>query len=194
MRSSDPCLSPPTRSITEQPLLTSTLALVLVCVITACQSLGSATGARVLTPGSTMNLMVRMTIPANRSKVDLRLATGVRGSKTGGVRCVLEVRNVENSPQEVPVGTYVIERTEVDRSQFVDERGRPHMLASNGLMLAGDGPSNVLSITSYFFEDGQAAGLYRLACSRPGRRGNFLSSEQIEGLLPGVVTFTSRLP
>jgi hypothetical protein len=169
------------------------LTLGLPLVISGCQSSGGAAKAYWLAPGSTMSLLVPVTIPANRTKVDLRLAAAARSSRTRELRCMLEVRNLKGSPQHVPVGAYVIEKTEIDRNIFVDERGHPHMLASNGLLLASQGPSNVLTVTSYYFQQGQPADLYRFACSRPGRRGDFLSVEQIESLLQDVISFTPKL-
>ena len=145
--------------------------------------------------GSSMRLLVPVTVPANRARVGLPVAPGDGAERGYELRCLLEVTNLGKASQEIPAGPYRIEKTQTERTYFVDENQAPIVVASNGLLLAGERATPMYRVTSVFFEPGQAADLYRLACSRLGvRDSRYVTIAEIEALLSGLVEFENASP
>ena len=148
-----------------------------------------------LPAGSSMTLLVPFTVPADRARVGLPVKGGSRPASGYEVRCLFEVENLGKEPQQIPAGGYRIEKTRTERTYFVDEDRAPYLVAANGLLLAGEKPTPMYRVTNVFFEPGQAASLYRLGCSRlGGRDAPYVTIEEIEALLAGVVEFSGREP
>ncbi len=142
-----------------------------------------------MAPGATISLLVPVVIPPGRAHVGLPVKSddAPSGYKT---RCLLEVENVGEGPQEVPPGEYRVEKTTTEQTYFVDKRQEPVMLASNRLLLASEGASPRYRLTNVFLEPNQAAGIYRLGCSRLGGRNTvYVTIADMEVLLAGVVEF-----
>jgi hypothetical protein len=143
-----------------------------------------------LATGSTMTLLVPVTVPANRARVGLPVKRSGEAASGYEVHCLFEVENVGKVSQEIPVGDYRVKKTETERTYFVDEKRGPYLVASTGLLLASDRATPMYQVTNIFFEPGQAADLYRLGCSRLGGRGTrYVTIEEMEALLSGVVEF-----
>jgi len=171
---------------------------VLVLLSFGCQTLDSDLEPQgtSLAAGSSMRLLFPVTVPANRARVGLPIAPGDGAERGYELRCLLEVTNLGKASQEIPAGPYRIEKTQTERTYFVDEKQVPIVVASNGLLLAGgERATPMYRVTSVFFEPGQAADLYRLACSRLGvRDSRFVTIAEIEALLSGLVEFENASP
>lgn len=169
--------------------------LVLLCV--ACQTVASDLGPEgtSLATGSIMTLLIPVSVPAERARVGLSVSGGDGAEGGHEVRCLIEVENLGKASQEIPAGRYRVKKTETERTYFVDAKQSPILVASNALLLAGERATPMYRVTNVFFEPGQAADLYRLACSRlGGRDSRYVTIAEIEALLSGIVEFQDPAP
>lgn len=165
---------------------------ILVFLGAGCQTTNSDMGPKgtSLETGTSMTLLVPVTVPADRARIGLPVRESGGVEEGYEVRCLFEVKNLSKMPQEIPAGDYRVEKTETERTYFVDENQSPYLLAANGLLLAGEQPTPMYRVTNVFFEPDQAADLYRLGCSRlGGRNSQYVTIAEIETLLSGVVEF-----
>ena len=178
-----------------KPLHLCMLTGLFVFVVGGCRTMEEGPEGTSLPPGSSMTLLVPFTVPADRARVGLPTKDGGQPASGYEVRCLLEVENLGRVPQEIPAGEYRIEKTRTERTYFVDEDQTPYLVAANGLLLAGEKPTPMYRVTNVFFEPGQPASLYRLGCSRLGGRDSpYVTIDEIEALLAGVVEFSSPAP
>ncbi len=155
-----------------------------------CPSAGKGGGPKgtTLPQGTVVRLLVPISIPNGRARAGLPVKGGGGPSSDYEIHCLLEVRRVTEGSQEVPPGEYRVEKTETERSYFVDEGSGPYLVASKGLLVASERATPMYRITNVFFEPGQAAGIYRLTCSRLGGQYEpYVTIAEFNSLLAGVV-------